>query len=354
MGNTATFYARIKETATHTFGASASTGPVAFAKLDVPDAPALNYIITGDFPNKTITITPVTGAEYSFNDAPYSSTNTYTSTVAEDITIRIRLAATATHNASPVASIAINTANQNQAAPPQPVLGITPSGKTSYTVTIPLVDGAEYSFDGVVYSDASGSNIKSGCLPGESVTGYIRLKAKPSYNTGATSSATLTLPLFQADKPVASPNGGSFTGNTSVTLTAEAGASIYYTLNGSDPLANGQLYTAPLNITQTTRLRAVAIMAGMKNSAELDIRFTKTLAVLENFPAYTGSGDISARVDANRSDFLRLELNGVAVSTQHYSLSDGSTIITLKESYLKTLANGTYNFAAILAPAKLC
>jgi len=44
--------------------------------------------------------------------------------------------------------------------------------------------------------------------------------------------------------------------------------------------------------------------------------------------------------------FVRLMLNGVEVPKTNYTVTAGSTIITLNEEYLKTLADGTYNFRA--------
>jgi hypothetical protein len=41
---------------------------------------------------------------------------------------------------------------------------------------------------------------------------------------------------------------------------------------------------------------------------------------------------------------VRLLRNGVVVNPIHYTVTQGSTVVTLKESYLKTLANGTHTF----------
>lgn len=220
-----TFYARIKATATHEAGAAGSTNPVTFAKLNDRAAPTLAYTVSGgDFP-KTVTITPVAGAEYQFNSGDYGTANTYTSNSGESVTLSIRLAGTATHNASPASSITINTANQSQAAPAPFALTYTSVGDTSYTVTIPATQGAEYSFDGSAWSSV---NTKTNCLPGDTVIGYKRMAAKTGYNASPVTSAGVTLPLFRVKTPTASPNDGNFATSQSVTLScATTGASIY-------------------------------------------------------------------------------------------------------------------------------
>jgi hypothetical protein len=60
--------------------------------------------------------------------------------------------------------------------------------------------------------------------------------------------------------PVASPQPQQFGASITVTLTAQSGATIYYTTDGSQPKKNtSPQYTGPLTFTQTTTLQAIAI-----------------------------------------------------------------------------------------------
>ena len=60
--------------------------------------------------------------------------------------------------------------------------------------------------------------------------------------------------------PSASPAGGIYSGSQAVTLTAEPGATIRYTTDGSEPtLTSGTLYSQSISISSTTTLKAVAI-----------------------------------------------------------------------------------------------
>jgi hypothetical protein len=80
-----------------------------------------------------------------------------------------------------------------------------------------------------------------------------------------------------------------------------------------------------------------------------------------SFGTWSGTGDMTALVDGPLSKFVRLTANGIEIDSAYYTLSTGSapistlstlsasgdtTLITLKEAYLKTLSPGTYNLIA--------
>lgn len=64
--------------------------------------------------------------------------------------------------------------------------------------------------------------------------------------------------------------------------------------------------------------------------------------VLEkDFDIFKGSGNSVAKISSPKELFTRLFINGIEIEPSNYEINDGSTIITLKESYLKTLGDGT-------------
>ena len=78
----------------------------------------------------------------------------------------------------------------------------------------------------------------------------------------------------QLAPPVITPFGGVFVGPATVTLTAAAGTTIYYTLDGSTPSVLGARYTAPIVLTQSAWVRAIATMAGAVASSTSEVSFT--------------------------------------------------------------------------------
>ena len=63
-----------------------------------------------------------------------------------------------------------------------------------------------------------------------------------------------------------------------VTLSAQGDASIYYTLDGTTPTAQSQLYTGPVTVTETCQLKAVAMNKGVeKDVLTIDIPMHKAL-----------------------------------------------------------------------------
>jgi uncharacterized repeat protein (TIGR03806 family) len=80
--------------------------------------------------------------------------------------------------------------------------------------------------------------------------------------------------------PVISPDGGVFTNSVTVTLSDPmAGASIYYTLDGTVPTTNSILYSAPFALTNSSLLTADAFKPGAVASGTASASFINSSAV---------------------------------------------------------------------------
>jgi uncharacterized repeat protein (TIGR02543 family) len=69
--------------------------------------------------------------------------------------------------------------------------------------------------------------------------------------------------------------------------------------------------------------------------------------VLEEFGTFKGAGAFSAKIDADYVKFVQLLYNGREVAPSNYTITQGSTVITLHENYLKSFANGVHWFVAV-------
>ena len=100
----------------------------------------------------------------------------------------------------------------------------------------------------------------------------------------------------RVEDPVFSPMAGTYTNSVNVKLSCSTtGASIYYTLDGTEPSVNSTLYTTDgINLTETTTIKAVAYLDGMYSTT------TTATYVIE-----TGSGDkpIDGEIALNNTFF---------------------------------------------------
>ncbi len=67
--------------------------------------------------------------------------------------------------------------------------------------------------------------------------------------------------------PTFSPAGGTYTSAQNVTIsTTTAGATIYYTTDGSTPSSNSAVYSAPIAVSSYTVVKAIAVKDGVSSS----------------------------------------------------------------------------------------
>jgi len=95
---------------------------------------------------------------------------------------------------------------------------------------------------------------------------------KEGMDNSSIASATYT---FLVEDPTFFPVLGFYTAPQNVTIsTTTDGASIYYTIDGSDPTAGSTLYIEPITVSTTTTIKAIAIKAGMNNSGIVAATYT--------------------------------------------------------------------------------
>lgn len=98
--------------------------------------------------------------------------------------------------------------------------------------------------------------------------------AKPTPNASNNTSQV----IIKTQKPVFSLAPAFYKSPQTVSITAEVGAKIYYTINGSTPTISSSLYINPLNLTKTMVLKAIAV----KNSEQHSDVITRTYFINEH------------------------------------------------------------------------
>lgn len=145
-----------------------------------------------------------------------------------------------------------------------------------------------------------------------SVTATVNGVTSPAYNvTGLTVTKTITLSIDPATSEVVKAP-------VNVTLTANAGATIYYTLNGDDPTTNSTKYTAPFEVTKSgTTVKALAVAEGAENTTA-----EATYTIKPDQPVFSDeSKDFNDAFDVK----LTLPKSTDANSTIHYAIGEKAT-----------------------------
>lgn len=157
---------------------------------------------------------------------------------------------------------------------------ITPeSGSFGVSVTVTMTSATpgasiRYTLDGSAPTESVGTLYAGPFSLTESAT--VRAVA---YADGISrSSISSVVYVIVAAAPVATPGGGVYESSALVTLTA-GGASIRYTLDGTDPSPSvGTVYAAPFSITASSELRAIAYASGVDPSSILSEDYEITVA----------------------------------------------------------------------------
>ena len=143
------------------------------------------------------------------------------------------------------------------------ISGTTPF-ETSTTATISAESGAAiyYTTDGSNPSTASSQYSSPISL---NATTTVKAIAVKDGVTSEVSTKTFTKQEPTVEAPHIS-GGGEFVDSTQCTITAESGAVIYYTKNGSTPTTSSTQYSGTLTITETCTVKAIAVKNGVSSA----------------------------------------------------------------------------------------
>jgi hypothetical protein len=277
------------------------------------------------------------------------------STTATD-TITVSLGAGLTAGTWPVEVIATGGGHTHSAqilvaaTPQAPAPVFTPpAGAYTSTQLVTITDTAPgaaiyYTTNGTTPTTASTKY--TGAISVTATRTIEAIAVVQGYVTSAVSSATYTI-TPPAATPLISPAGGTFTATQSVTITdATAGATIYYTTNGSTPTTASTKYTAAISVASTETINAVAIASGYSLSAVATAAFTINTAAAAGVPTFTPAGGSYASAqrvtitDATSGAALYYTLNGATPTTASTKYTAAITVSSSETIKAIAVASG--------------
>ena len=216
----------------------------------------------------------------------------------------------------------------------------SPAGvdKTDCTTTANN-DGTIIGVDSTMEYQKSGDTFWT-AVTGTSVTGLVpgtySVRIASAGTALASDAVSVTIAEYtppKADAPTFTPaSGATFTESLDVTIIIPAGATVYYTDDGSDPSAtNGTVTTgAAITLTDTTTLKAIVVMAGYDDSEVATATYTKTTP---SSPS-SGGGGGTATPDTYEVKPVTAENGKITVSPKNAAEGDKVTItVTPDEGY---------------------
>lgn len=109
----------------------------------------------------------------------------------------------------------------------------------------------------------------------------------------------ITLADGSVSAPYFTPAEGTFYGPTEVKINAQDGATINYTLDGSNPTTNSAVYSAPFTVSQTTTVKAIATVDGVSSAVASATYTIETAPTVANIAAYAALADNSNAAISN-------------------------------------------------------
>ena len=135
-----------------------------------------------------------------------------------------------------------------------------------------------YTYEGKIGTWTGSSNQISLLASG----GQVRM-TKVTITIGGEVTPTIGAPTF-------SPAGGTYYVAQNVEIKAASGATIYYTIDGSDPTTASDVYSEPINVASTTTIKAIATKDDLVSSVASATYTIEQITTVNNIAEYVALG----------------------------------------------------------------
>ena len=96
---------------------------------------------------------------------------------------------------------------------------------------------------------------------------------------------TITRKVEMVATPTFTPAAGTYSSTQNVTIQCETdGATIHYTTDGSEPTTDSPVYNSAITVSETTTIKAIAVMDGWNNSPTAEATYTIQIPELNAEP----------------------------------------------------------------------
>ncbi len=179
------------------------------------------------------------------------------------------------------------------------------------------------------------------------------------YQQSSATYATYYLDLSTLPAPVLSPAAGSYPGAQTVTITdSVAGATIYYTTDGSVPTASSAKYAGAITVSSSETVAAIALANGYDGSAPASAQyligsshasFIYTIAG-NGSEGYSGDGGLATEAQVNQPYASVVDASGNLYFTD--TANNVVRKVTAATGVITTFAgNGTHGYSGDNGPA---
>jgi hypothetical protein len=220
---------------------------------------------------QTVTISDGTSGStiyYTTNGAaPTTSSSVYSSAITVSVTETLKALAIKTGYTNSAVASAAYTINGAVATPTfSPGAGTYTSAQT---VTISdATAGATIYYTTNGTTPSTSSAVYSSAIVVSASETLEALATHSGDSNSAVGSAAYTINLPTAATPTFNPGAGTYTSAQTVTISdATAGATIYYTTNGTTPTTTSSVYSTPITVSSSETLEAIATASGYSQSA---------------------------------------------------------------------------------------